>query len=89
MTGSLRALLEAGVAKAPDKVMISADGVELTWSRLMIRLSRRRSAGARRGQAAGSRDLSRQERSALFEVLFGCALAGAVLTPLNWRLAAG
>ena len=34
MTGSLRALLEAVVAKAPEKVVISADGVELTWSRL-------------------------------------------------------
>jgi len=34
MTGSLRALLEAGVANAPDKVVISADGAELSWSRL-------------------------------------------------------
>ena len=31
---SLRALLEAGVANAPDKIVLSADGVELTWSGL-------------------------------------------------------
>ena len=31
---SLRALLEAGVASAPDKAIVSADGAELTWSGL-------------------------------------------------------
>ena len=51
MTGSLRALLEAGVAKAPDKVVISADGAELTWSCLHDRACRvagQESTGKRR-----------------------------------------
>jgi hypothetical protein len=31
---SLRALLETGVANTPDKIILSADGIELTWSGL-------------------------------------------------------
>ena len=33
---SLRALLEAGVANAPDKIVLSADGVELTVDLVVI-----------------------------------------------------
>src|SRR6202161_4895009 len=75
---SLRALLEAR----------GADGAELTWSGL--REQARRVAAALVRDGVGSQDrviyLGKNDPR-YFEVLFGCALAGAVLTPLNWRLA--
>jgi acyl-CoA synthetase (AMP-forming)/AMP-acid ligase II len=89
MTGSLRALLEAGVAKAPDNVVISADGVELSWSRLHGQACRVAAALVRDGVKPQDRVIYLGKNDPrYFEVLFGCALAGAVLTPLNWRLAA-
>jgi acyl-CoA synthetase (AMP-forming)/AMP-acid ligase II len=67
MTGSLRALLEAGVAKAPDKVMIRADGVELTWSRLHDRACRVAAALVRDGVKPQDRVIYLgKKRSALF-----------------------
>ncbi|MEA3135397.1 MAG: hypothetical protein QOG17_3243, partial [Gammaproteobacteria bacterium] len=88
MTGSLRALLEAGVAKAPDKVILSADGVELTWSGLREQACRVAAALVRDGVKPQDRVIYLGKNDLrYFEVLFGCALAGAVLTPLNWRLA--
>jgi len=88
MTGSLRALLEAGVTKAPDKVMISADGAELSWSRLHDQACRVAAALVRDGVKPQDRVIYLGKNDPrYFEVLFGCALAGAVLTPLNWRLA--
>src|SRR5258708_33400556 len=88
MTGSLRALLEAGVAKAPDKVILSADGVELTWSGLREQACRVAAALVRDGVKPQDRVIYLGKNDPrYFEVLFGCALAGAVLTPLNWRLA--
>jgi long-chain acyl-CoA synthetase len=89
MTGSLRALLEAGVADAPDKVVIGADGAELTWSRLHDQACRVAAALVRDGVKPQDRVIYLGKNDPrYFEVLFGCALAGAVLTPLNWRLAA-
>src|SRR5258705_13829575 len=89
MTRSLRALLEAGVAKAPDKVVISADGAELTWARLHNQSCRVAAALVRDGIKPQDRVIYLGKNDPrYFEVLFGCALAGAVLTPLNWRLAA-
>jgi len=89
MTGSLRALLEAGAAKTPDKVVVSADGIELTWSRLHEQACRVAAALVRDGVGPQDRVIYLGKNDPrYFEVLFGCALAGAVLTPLNWRLAA-
>src|SRR6266436_5691752 len=88
MMGSLRALLEAGVARAPEKVVISADGVELTWSRLHGQACCVAAALVRDGVKPQDRAIYLGKNDPrYFEVLFGCALAGAVLTPLNWRLA--
>jgi acyl-CoA synthetase (AMP-forming)/AMP-acid ligase II len=88
MTGSLRALLETAVAKTPDKVAISAEGVELTWSRLHEQVCRVAAALMRDGVGPQDRVIYLGKNDPrYFEVLFGCALAGAVLTPLNWRLA--
>jgi long-chain acyl-CoA synthetase len=88
MTGSLRALLEDGVAKAPDKIVISADGADLSWFRLHQQACRVAAALARDGVKPQDRVIYVGKNDPrYFEVLFGCALAGAVLTPLNWRLA--
>src|SRR4030081_825050 len=88
MIGSLRALLEAGVEKAPEKVVLSADGVELTWAGLHEQACRVAAALVRDGVKPQDRVIYLGKNDPrYFEVLFGCALAGAVLTPLNWRLA--
>src|SRR5258708_37732393 len=88
MLGSLRALLEAGVAKAPEKGVISADGVELPWSRLHEQACRVAAALVRDGVKPQDRVIYLGKNDPrYFEVLFGLALAGAVLTPLKWRLA--
>jgi long-chain acyl-CoA synthetase len=88
MTGSLRELLEAGVEKAPEKVVLSADGVDLTWSGLREQAYRVAAALVRDGVKPQDRVIYLGKNDPrYFEVLFGCALAGAVLTPLNWRLA--
>ena len=85
---SLRALLEAGVASAPDKVVVSADGAEMTWSGLHEQACRVAAALVRDGVGLQDRVIYLGKNDPrYFEVLFGCALAGAVLTPLNWRLA--
>jgi acyl-CoA synthetase (AMP-forming)/AMP-acid ligase II len=85
---SLRALLEAGVANAPHKVVLSSDGVELTWSGLREQACRVAAALVRDGVKPQDRVIYLGKNDPrYFEVLFGCALAGAVMTPLNWRLA--
>jgi acyl-CoA synthetase (AMP-forming)/AMP-acid ligase II len=85
---SLRALLEAGVASAPDKAIVSADGTELTWSGLREQARRVAAALVRDGVKPQDRVIYLGKNDPrYFEVLFGCALAGAVMTPLNWRLA--
>jgi long-chain acyl-CoA synthetase len=88
MMESLRALLDAGVANAPDKVVLSADGVEVTWSMLREQACRVAAALVRDGVKPQDRVIYLGKNDPrYFEVLFGCGLAGAVLTPLNWRLA--
>ena len=88
MAACLRELLESSVRMSPDRVVLSADGAELTWGRLHEQACRVAAALVRdrvkpqdRVLYVGKNDLR------YFEILFGCALAGAVLTPLNWRLA--
>lgn len=88
MPASLRELLEHGARMSPEKVVISGAGTTINWADLLER--------ARRVAAALVRDgVQPQDRVVLIakndpryaEILFGCALAGVVLTPLNWRLA--
>src|SRR6202011_5097738 len=71
------------------KVVVSADGVELTWLGLREQACRVAAALVREGVKPQDRVIYLGKNDPrYFEVLFGCALAGAVLTPLNWRLAA-
>jgi long-chain acyl-CoA synthetase len=87
VTGSLRELLERGATDSPDTIVVSGDGQHLTWRDLQ--------AEARSVAAALARDgVKPQDRvvfvgkndPSYFGYLFGCALAGAVPVPLNWRL---
>lgn len=87
MTASLRELLEDGVAGAPDLVVLRDAGAALTWRELATRAREVASALVRDGVGVqdhvvyvGRNDLR------YAELLFGCGLAGAVFTPLNWRL---
>jgi long-chain acyl-CoA synthetase len=89
VTSSLRDLLERGATASPDTIVVSGGGQHLTWSDLH--------AEARRIAAALGRDgVKPQDRvvfvgkndPSYFGYLFGCALAGAVPVPLNWRLSA-
>lgn len=89
MAFSLRALLDRGAADSPDAVVLVEDGVELTWTGL-----RRQSRGVahalvRDGVTPGQRVVYVGKNGlAFFPFLFGCALAGAVATPVSWRLGA-
>lgn len=88
MAASLRELLEDGLKTSPDKVVIVADGVELTWRRLHSQACCVASALVRDGVKPQDRIIYVGKNDPrYFEILFGCALAGAVLAPLNWRLA--
>ncbi|HEY1944755.1 MAG TPA: long-chain-fatty-acid--CoA ligase [Roseiarcus sp.] len=88
MTASLRELLEENAAKSPDKIVISAESGELSWSRLHEQACRVGAALVRDGVKPQDRVIYLGKNDPrYFEVLFGCALAGAVLTPVNWRLA--
>jgi long-chain acyl-CoA synthetase len=89
MTASLRQLLERGATDTPDTVVVSGADQHMTWRDL--------AAEARRVAAALVRDgVKPQDRvvyvgkndPAYFGYLFGCALAGAIPVPLNWRLSA-
>ena len=86
MTASLRAMIDEAV---PGQVaLIVPDGEVVTWATLRERAVRVASALVREGVAVQERVVYLGKNDArFFDVLFGCALAGAVPTPLNWRLA--
>jgi acyl-CoA synthetase (AMP-forming)/AMP-acid ligase II len=87
MTASLRALLEQGVATSPDAIVLSDAAGALTWAALHERACGVAAALVRDGVAPQDRVvLVSRNDVRYFELLFGCALAGAVLVPLNWRL---
>ncbi|MEW5420888.1 long-chain-fatty-acid--CoA ligase [Amorphus sp. 3PC139-8] len=90
MAGSLREFLEFNAASTPDKVIVTAGAEEMTWSELKEAACRVASALVRDGVAPQERVIYIGKNSPrFFEVMFGCALAGAVIVPVNWRLAPG
>jgi long-chain acyl-CoA synthetase len=89
MTASLRELLERGVAAAPDTVIVGGAGQHLTWRDLQTEARRTAAALTRDGVKAQDRVVFVGKNDpSYFGYLFGCALAGAVPVPLNWRLSA-
>ena len=89
MTASLRALLERGATDRPDTVVVSGAGQHLTWRDLHAEARRTAAALTRDGVKAQDRVVFVGKNDpSYFGYLFGCALAGAVPVPLNWRLSA-
>jgi acyl-CoA synthetase (AMP-forming)/AMP-acid ligase II len=89
MHESVAAIIRARASAAPDAVAISGDGRPLTFGELDARSSRLANAlsalGVRRGDRVAYLDHNATE---FWETMFAAAKLGAVLTPLNFRLAA-
>jgi fatty-acyl-CoA synthase len=74
---------------APDDTALHFDGAELSWAALDRQMRRLAGALAGLGVARGDRVAHLGYNSPLFlALLFACARLGAILVPLNWRLAA-
>ncbi|MEJ2885099.1 AMP-binding protein [Actinomycetospora aeridis] len=88
---SLRALLDARCAAAPDAIAVEPagrPGEGTTWTALREQARAVAAALVRDGVAPGERVvLVARNDVSYFPILFGGGLAAAVLTPLNWRLA--
>ncbi len=74
--------------QTPDAPMLTEGTTTLTWGEVYARARRVSHALGRTGVRAGDRVafLDRNDTE-YFEVLFGCALLGAVSVAVNWRLA--
>jgi acyl-CoA synthetase (AMP-forming)/AMP-acid ligase II len=85
VTASLRALLEEGARTTPGRRVVD----DLTWAQLHVQALRVASALVRDGVGVQERVVYLGKNDArFFPYLFGCALAGAVPAPVNWRLTA-
>ena len=81
--------LERHADFAPHRVAIRFEGSELSWSMLAQQVRRLAGFLQRQGIARGDRIAYLGYNSPAFLVLlFACARLGALLVPLNWRLAA-
>ncbi|MFC4949631.1 AMP-binding protein [Pseudonocardia sp. GCM10023141] len=88
MTASLRELLEGRARSNPDDVVLVGPGEQVTWAQLHERAVRVAAGLVRDGVGVQERVLYLGKNDLrCFDVLFGAALAGAIPTPLNWRLA--
>jgi long-chain acyl-CoA synthetase len=89
VTGSLRALLDRGASETPGTVIISGAGQDITWQALHTQARHTAAALVRDGvKPQGRVVFVGKNDPSYFAYLFGCALAGAVPVPLNWRLTA-
>jgi long-chain acyl-CoA synthetase len=81
-------LLRRQRRERPDALAIRFQGEDLSYAQLWQRAARVAQALTRLGARPGSRVAHCERNSVVcFELLFGCALIGAVLVPVNWRLA--
>lgn len=88
-TTSLRALLERCLRAHPERVALCSGAERVSWGELRDRARRVADALVRDGVAPDDRVVVVAKNDLrFFDILFGCALAGAVLVPLNWRLEA-
>jgi fatty-acyl-CoA synthase len=73
----------------PDRVALHCDGDDFSWTRLQRQMRQLAGLLAELGVASGDRVAHLGYNTPLFLVLlFACARLGALLVPLNWRLAA-
>jgi len=85
----LSALIERNAAFAPDKPALHFEGRTISYAALAERIAQTARAlkselGVNRGDRVGLLSLNRPEYLVL---LYACARLGAMLVPLNWRLA--
>ncbi len=85
---NLASWIERHAAFAPDKVAIRFEGEDITYRSFAAAIARTSgllsSLGIVRGDVVAYLGLNRPE---MLYLLFACARRGAILTPLNWRLA--
>ncbi|MBH5368933.1 class I adenylate-forming enzyme family protein [Bradyrhizobium glycinis] len=85
----LCSLIDRNAAFAPDKTAIAFEGRRLTYAAFAARIERtatalKRELGVGRGDRVAILSLNRPDYLVL---LYACARLGAMLVPLNWRLA--
>lgn len=85
----LCSLIDRNAAFAPDKTAISFEGKRLSYAALAARIERTATAlkqelGVGRGDRVAILSLNQPDYLVL---LYACARLGAILVPLNWRLA--
>lgn len=82
--------IDKWAASSPDKVAIRFEGAAITYGELAARISSlalamRRELAVAAGDRVAHLGLNSPD---MLVLLFACARLGAILTPLNWRLAA-
>lgn len=85
----LCSLIDRNAAFAPDKIAIAFEGERLSYANFAARIERAAAAlkqelGVGRGDRVAILSLNRPDYLVL---LYACARLGAMLVPLNWRLA--
>jgi long-chain acyl-CoA synthetase len=84
---TIAGMLRSNASERPDAAMLVDREARFTWSEHYRRACRVGNALASEGQKTGSRVAFLDRNSAAyFEILFGCALSGAVNVSVNWRL---
>jgi fatty-acyl-CoA synthase len=85
----LSSWLDRHAAFTPDRVAVHGDGGDHSWSLMQRQMRQLAGLLAEFGVARGDRVAHLGYNAPLFLVLlFACARLGALLVPLNWRLAA-
>lgn len=88
-TETLDAALASHAASRPEQVAVVCEGNQYTYAQLDRESSSSGSAMLASGLGPGSRvAFLGRETEVYYEILFACAKVGAVLVPINWRLAA-
>ncbi len=81
-------MLRRWAAETPDAPMLTMGDVTLTWAELYERAKQVSRELSSAGVSVGDRVAFLDKNGiGYFEVLFGCALMGAVSVAVNWRLA--
>ena len=89
METNLLTLLRKHAAQSPDAPCVTFAGETLSFGELDLRANRVANALAVLGVQPGDRvAIVARNTPAHFELLFGCAKAGAIFLPINWRLSA-
>jgi len=91
MTGDVNwyAVLEHHARRAPSKPLCVCDGAVVTYAEMHDRATRLATGLSARGVAAGDVvGLLAYNSAAFLETMFAVSYLGAILMPINWRLAA-